>query len=109
MKRIYLLLLAALISISVKAQTPQITQAHKDRAAAIVSQLTLEEKCGLITGYREGFYSYPVERLGIKSILLADGPQGVRKLGDAPTNSTYCPCGIAVAASWNREAAKAVG
>ncbi len=109
MKRIYLLLLAALTSISVKAQTPQITQAHKDRAAALVSQLTLEEKCGLITGYREGFYSYPVERLGIKSILLADGPQGVRKLGNTPTNSTYYPCGIAVAASWNREAAKAVG
>lgn len=109
MKKLLLIFLLCSAGVGLKAQTPVITQADKDRAAKLVSQMTLEEKCGLITGYKEGFYSYPVERLGIKSILLADGPQGVRKLGTTPTNSTYYPCGIAVAASWNKDVANKVG
>ncbi|MBP5486604.1 MAG: beta-glucosidase, partial [Bacteroidales bacterium] len=82
----------ALALISAKAQ-PVVTQADKDRAASLVKQMTLEEKCKLISGQREEFYTFPVERLGIPEVLMADGPQGVRALGRTPTNSTYYPCG----------------
>lgn len=98
----------ALAFVSVKAQ-PAVTQADKDRAAALVKQMTLEEKCKLISGQREEFYTLPVERLGIPEVLMADGPQGVRAIGRTPTNSTYYPCGIALAASFNPEVALGVG
>ena len=98
----------ALALVSVKAQ-PVVTQADKDRAAALVKQMTLEEKCKLISGQREEFYTFPVERLGIPEVLMADGPQGVRAIGRTPTNSTYYPCGIALAASFNPEVALGVG
>jgi len=88
-----------------------ITPEAKERAAQIVSQMTLEEKCTLIHGtkgdgeYEDGFHIMPIPRLGIPAIRMADGPQGVRN----KTNSTYYPCGISLAASWNREVAEKVG
>lgn len=94
--------------VSVNAQ-PMVTQADKDRAASLVRQMTLEEKCKLISGQREEFYTLPIERLGIPEVLMADGPQGVRAIGRTPTNSTYYPCGIALAATFNPEVALGVG
>ncbi len=109
MKRTLITLAAlALALVSVKAQ-PVVTQADKDRAAALVKQMTLEEKCKLISGQREEFYTFPVERLGIPEVLMADGPQGVRAIGRTPTNSTYYPCGIALAAAFNPSVAAGVG
>lgn len=75
------------------------------RAASLVDKMTLEEKCALITGQVDGFHTAAVERLGIPSVRMADGPQGVRN----KTNSTYYPCGISLAASFNREVANGVG
>lgn len=109
MKKITLSMFSILVALTAFAGIPQIKQADKNRAAELVGKMTFEEKCHLIAGYKEGFYTWPIERLGIPSVLLADGPQGVRKLGTTPTNSTYYPCGIAVAASWNRDVAKGVG
>ena len=40
----------------------RVTQEHKDRAAEIVAQMTLEEKIAYIGGY-ESWYIRPVERL----------------------------------------------
>ena len=74
-----------------------VSQEHKDRAAALVSQMTLQEKISLLGGYRDGFYMAPVERLGIPEIRMADGPQGVRN----NTKSTLFACGVAAAATWN--------
>lgn len=99
---------AATLALSAK-DVPTITQEHRDRAAKIVSQMTLEEKCLLISGKKDRFFTYPVERLGVPEIILADGPQGVRNYGVKRVNSTYYPCGIAVASSFNREVAKGVG
>ena len=103
--------IAALIaSVSASAgDIPEITQADRQRAARIVSQMTLEEKCLLVSGKKDKFFTYPVERLGVPEINMADGPQGVRNYGSLKVNSTYYPCGIAVAASFNREVAKGVG
>ncbi len=44
----------------------------------IISQLTLEEKARIVTG-NSTWTTYPVERLGVTSIWLSDGPTGIRK------------------------------
>ena len=84
---------------------PVITQSDRDRAADLTGRMTLEEKCLLIAGQTDGFHTYVIDRLGIPSVRMADGPQGVRN----DTRSTYYPCGMSLAASWNRETAFAVG
>ncbi len=111
MKRI-IMSLCTISAAALALANPRITQEHKDRAAALVAKMTLEEKCALIHGennnenkYCDGFHIMPNERLDIPAIRMADGPQGVRN----KTNSTYYPCGIALAASFNREVAKGVG
>ena len=82
-----------------------VTQEHRDRAAALVEQMTLEEKCTYIGGSKDGFYIRPVERLGIPLIRMADGPQGVRN----NTKSTLFACGVAAAASWNEDVVYEMG
>lgn len=109
MKKLAFITVFVLISLSTLASVPVITQEDKDKAAALVKQMTLQEKISFISGWKDKFYTFPIERLGIMSILLADGPQGVRSIGDKPENSTYYPCGLAVAASWNRDVAYGVG
>lgn len=82
-----------------------VTQEHRDRAAELVSQMTLEEKCAYVGGSEDGFYIRPVERLGIPLIRMADGPQGVRN----NTKSTLFACGVAAAASWNEDVTYEMG
>jgi beta-glucosidase len=58
--------------------TEQLVPAEtRDRVREIVSQLSLEEKAPLTVG-RDFWTTQPVERLGVPSIWLADGPTGVR-------------------------------
>lgn len=83
----------------------RVTQEHRARAAELVSQMTLEEKCSYIGGSKDGFYIRPIERLGIPQIRMADGPQGVRN----NTKSTLFACGVAAAASWNEDAVYEMG
>jgi beta-glucosidase len=94
-----------LFSAAASAQPYVITQEAKDRAASLVSRMTLDEKIEFISGKVDGFHTYAIPRLGIPSVRMADGPQGVRN----KTNSTYYPCGIGLAASFSRDAAKGVG
>lgn len=104
MKR--LLFVAALLAVSfacIDAQT--ITQADKDRAAGLVKQMTLKEKINFLGGAIDGFHTLPIPRLGIPAVRMSDGPQGVRN----KTKSTLYPCGIAAAASWNRNAVYGMG
>ncbi len=100
------LISAAVFFCSVLAVSAQeITQEHKDRAKALVEQMTLKEKVDFIGGYQDGFHMMPLERLGIPQIRLADGPQGVRN----NTKSTLFACGVAAAASWNPDLAYEMG
>lgn len=105
MKKTFVALAAIFLASAQLFAQPVITKADKDRAAELVSKMTLEEKCLLIAGQVDGFHTAAIERLGIPSVRMADGPQGVRN----KTKSTYYPCGISLAATFNREAALGVG
>ena len=83
----------------------KVTSEHRERASALVEQMTLEEKCAYIGGSKDGFYIRPVERLGIPLIRMADGPQGVRN----NTKSTLFACGVAAAAAWNEDVVYEMG
>ncbi|MBQ9211407.1 MAG: glycoside hydrolase family 3 C-terminal domain-containing protein [Clostridia bacterium] len=47
----------------------------------VVSQMTLEEKCSLLSG-ADFWHTRSVERLGVKGIMVSDGPHGLRKQDD---------------------------
>lgn len=102
MKQFLLLLLTCSLSLSAAAQT--IIPAAKERASELVSRMTLDEKISYIGGYN-AFSIRGIPRLGIPEIRMADGPQCVRN----DTRSTLYPCGIALAATWDRSLARAYG
>ena len=43
----------------------------------IISEMTLEEKASLLSGL-DFWHTKPVERLGVKSVMVSDGPHGLR-------------------------------
>lgn len=82
----------------------------------IISQMTLEEKASLCSGL-DFWRTKGVERLGIPSIMVTDGPHGLRKqqeggdhlgLGDS-VPATCFPSAVGLASSWNRELIHKVG
>lgn len=82
----------------------------------IISKMTLEEKAGLCSGL-DFWRLKSVERLGIPSIMVSDGPHGLRKqaekgdhLGiDNSVPSTCFPSGATLACSWDRALVTEVG
>ena len=84
--------------------------------ADLIRQLTLEEKCGLLSG-RDVWTTRPVPRLEVPSAFLSDGPTGLRKqmgegdhLGlNASEPATCWPTAAAVANSWDPALGEAVG
>jgi len=74
----------------------------QDRVEELLVQLTLPEKVALLAG-ADVWHTVAVERLGIPSIRMTDGPNGARGgegFGDGPTSACF-PAEIALAASWN--------
>jgi len=57
-------------------------------AQEIVSQLTLEEKASLCSG-KDRWLLKSVEHLGLSSVMVADGPHGLRKQIKADEQSEY--------------------
>jgi beta-glucosidase len=82
----------------------------------IISLMTLEEKAGLCSGL-DFWHTKAVERLGIPSIMVSDGPHGLRKQSQEADHiglnksvpATCFPSGSALASSWNRELIERVG
>lgn len=82
----------------------------------ILGQLTVAEKASLTSG-SSFFFTWPVERLGIPKIMVADGPHGLRpQPGDADhlgkrysVPSTCFPTACAIASSWNPALVEEVG
>ena len=106
MKRIILSILTICVALTASAQLKQykVTQEHKERAAAVVKQMTLDEKIAYIAGYKS-WYVRAIDRLGLPAVRMADGPQGVRN----NTKSTLYPSGVAAAATWDADLIQQMG
>ena len=112
-------LLAAAAALSVVATAPGATEVEPPppsaRARALLGQMTLGEKITMLHGCQPvgkapcGPYpdnTLPIPRLGIPAQSMCDGPQGMR--GSAGT-TTQWPAGLAIAASFDRSAARRWG
>ncbi|MDE7270264.1 MAG: glycoside hydrolase family 3 C-terminal domain-containing protein [Acetatifactor sp.] len=82
---------------------------YESQIQELLSQLTLEEKVGMIHG-KGLFCNKAVERLGIPQLVTSDGPMGVRMefpddswipVGKSDDYVTYNPSNSALAATWN--------
>ncbi len=82
----------------------------------IISKMTLAEKCSILSG-KDVWHTRNVDHAGIPSIMLSDGPSGVRKqegegdhLGlNASIKATCFPSSATVANSWDLDVAQKVG
>ncbi len=73
-----------------------------------MERLTLEEKVALLSGQDK--WSLPaLPAIGLESIVMSDGPTGVKCDGSVPIPSPLTPCGTALAASWNTELVESIG
>lgn len=133
MKHTIILTAAALMATSLSfAKAPQLTPKNIDK---VVKAMTLEEKARLIVGTgMAGFddnngavvgetrsivpgaagTTYPIPRLGIPAIVLADGPAGLRinpkREGDSETYyCTHFPIGTLLASTWDTALVANVG
>ncbi|MED0970639.1 glycoside hydrolase family 3 C-terminal domain-containing protein [Bacillus paramycoides] len=82
----------------------------------IISQMTLEEKASLCSGL-DFWNTKGIERLNIPSIMVTDGPHGLRKQAEGADHlgiynsipSTCFPSAVGLASTWNKELIKQVG
>lgn len=95
----------------------EIGSEHDAEIDKLISQMTLEEKIGMLHG-NSMFTSGGVKRLGIPELKMADGPLGVREeisrdnwapAGLTNDFATYYPAGGALAATWNADMAYTFG
>lgn len=82
----------------------------------IIEQMTLEEKASMMSG-KDFWQTQDIERFGIHSMFLADGPHGIRRQEIAADQlglntgipATCYPTAATVANSWNAELGEKVG
>lgn len=82
----------------------------------LINEMTFEEKASLCSGL-DFWNTKMIERLGIPSIMMTDGPHGLRKpISGGPSHgigysapSTCFPTGPALAATWDMELIEQVG
>ncbi len=124
----------AMIAVAGAVTAAEPVKLRKDNIDEIVKAMTIEEKAHLVVGARlsdnkeaagEVGYTrkiipgaagttYPIPRLGIPPIVLADGPAGLRisPTREGDENTYYCtgfPVGTHLAATWNAEIINEVG
>jgi beta-glucosidase len=91
-------------------------KSFRERAKELVALMTLEEKAGLCSG-KDCWTLKAIERLGLESIMVSDGPHGLRKqlgatdnLGIGDSLPSVCfPTASAMACSFDPELAWEVG
>ena len=132
MKKLTICCLATILATSAVVAQPQLSPKNIDK---VIKAMTLEEKAHLVIGARHleqdkemagevGYTgriipgaagtTYPIPRLGVPAIVVADGPAGLRI---SPTRKDdpqtyYCtgfPVGIHLASTWNNEIIYNVG
>ena len=131
MKKILLCCFATILAVSVSAEELKLTEKNIDK---VIEALTLQEKAHLVVGARladnkdaggEIGYTkklvpgvagttYPIERLGIAPVVMADGPSAVRlsvkREGEEKRYyATNVPSEILLASSWNDDATFRIG
>src|ERR1700682_5712997 len=76
----------------------------------LLRQMTLQEKVALLAGMN-GWYTVPVERLGIPSLKMTDGPNGARGAGGftSDVKAACFPAGISLASTWDTGLLERVG
>jgi beta-glucosidase len=105
--RMTMLSMAAALAWSTLATAQNATPVNaraEHRVAALLEQMTLEEKIDLLGGVN-AFDVRGVPRLGLPLMATADGPFGIRRY----TRANIVAGGIALAATWNTELARSVG
>src|ERR1700754_3967464 len=85
---------------------------YLSRARALVAEMTLEEKALLLSG--DGWWkTHGIERLGIPSICMTDGPHGLREVEGVGLSTsvpaTCFPTASALASSWDTDLIRQVG
>lgn len=76
---------------------------------SLLDAMTLEEQVSLLSG--QDFWStVPIERLGIPSVKVSDGPNGARGgiFKNGPRTACF-PVGVSVASTWNPELVESMG
>jgi beta-glucosidase len=69
--------------------------------SGLVARLTMEQKVRLLTG-ADGWTLHSVGDIGLRPMVLSDGPAGVRGVRFDPGDpSTSLPCPVALAATWD--------
>lgn len=87
--------------------TPQ--HPREDDLRALLGRLTLEEKVRLLTG-RDFWTTWPLESIGLRRMLVSDGPSGVRgETWDERSPSLNLPSATALSASWDVDIARRYG
>ncbi len=124
----------ALLAAAMTACGPRVPQLGRASVDEVVEAMTLEEKAHLVVGTGMAGFSgenavvgetrnlvpgaagttYPIARLGIPSVVLADGPAGLRinptREGDSQTYyCTHFPIGTLLASTWDQELVEKVG
>lgn len=75
----------------------------------LLSEMTLDEKISMLAG-QDMWHTVPVPRLGIPSIKVSDGPNGVRGAWRGMGPSSVClPVGMALGATWNVDLVERLG
>ncbi|MGE5528151.1 MAG: glycoside hydrolase family 3 C-terminal domain-containing protein [Patescibacteria group bacterium] len=82
------------------------------RVEDLLQRMTLKEKVSLLSGV-DTWHTAPIERLGIPSLTMTDGPHGVRatkpEAGRKASPATSFPTGVSMAASWDPGLIERVG
>ena len=80
----------------------------EEQIPELLEQLTLEEKCSLLSG-SDFWHTQPVERLGIPALMVSDGPHGLRRQAENADEmgleesvpATCFPTAAALASTWD--------
>ncbi len=86
-------------------------QSLDQQVEKLLQQMTLSEKVALLSG-QDTWRTVPIPRLGIPSVVMTDGPHGVRS--DSARNlqtlpATCFPTGVSMGAAWNPDLVAQVG
>lgn len=131
MKKYAIITLVSLLFIACGPSLPRLGKSSIDE---VVAAMTMEEKAHFVVGTGMAGFSgdsavvgetkkmvpgaagttYPIPRLGIPAVVLADGPAGLRinPIREGDTARYYCthfPIGTLLASTWNQELVQEVG